>query len=271
MTENVGNSSSSCLKKKCNESSQDKEVQQEMVNKHHVDVLGLTVEKVRGQKLSYLCLLYQQLHMPPFVEMQSFLKLYCSLLTSLNIFPQETWISSWLILVTNQRSLPGTCSCKSSSFCPRTFKGTPNAACLFKSSLAFETLSPAVNFGLLNMATLPGSSSNRPTWVFAHPQVNPRVSLTHTQTHAPNICFLKTPGRVSSPPQFFSHFIEILHVLLLEGCHAGCPHWWRSWPDPRCWTLQIFLPRSRLPSSAVDAKRERKEFLLVSDWRHEIF
>lgn len=170
----VGNSSSSCLKKKCHERSQDKKVQQEMVNKQHVDVLGLTVEEVRGQKRSYLRLLYQQLHMPPFGQSKTHAKLPQTILFSANFlkmyFPKRYGflrdrcsIKAWL---QTQRALPGICSCKSSTFNPGTFKGTPN--CLFKSALAFETLSPAVNFGLLSTATLPSSSLNRPASVSLH-------------------------------------------------------------------------------------------------------
>lgn len=81
-------------KKKCNERSQDKKVQQEMVNKQHVDVLGLTVEEVRGQKLAYLRLLYQQLHMPPLGQSKTHAKLPQTILFSANflkcISPRDT-------------------------------------------------------------------------------------------------------------------------------------------------------------------------------------
>lgn len=131
MTKNVGNSSSSCMKKKSKVSSQDKEVQP--VNKQHVELLGLTVGEVKGQKCSYLHLLCQKL--PQIIRFSAnFLKCISPRGTGVSM-PDSLWRLCYCLL-------SRTCLLKSSTFNPQTLKSTPNAAHLFKSTLTLETSSP---------------------------------------------------------------------------------------------------------------------------------
>lgn len=123
-----------------------------------------------------------------------------------------------------------------------------------------------VNFRLLtDTGTLPDSSLNRPaacTSTYTQGRLHHEagrvrwITLTHTKWegslsevsptgHTPLTCCEQ-----HSPPEHFSDLIEIIHVLLLEHCHARCLHW-RSlspWYAPlrRCSTSPTLLIQRRV-------------------------
>lgn len=97
-----------------------------------------------------------------------------------------------------------------------------------KSLFTIEMLSLAVNFN--------------PLWHSSTPQFKlQQACCLHTFTHQGPLHQAEKHTQ-SSPSKLFSHFIEILHVLLLEHCHSWCPHWCFGLLDTRSWSCRSVSP-----------------------------
>lgn len=119
---------------------------------------------------------------------------------------------------------------------------TPHRELAFLQRVYLWVLSLVENFRLLtDTGTLPNSSLNRPavcTSTYTRGRLHReagRGEVNHTPTHtkwegslseaSPAGHTLLTCCEQHSPPEHLSDLIEIIHVLLLEHCHARCPHW----------------------------------------------
>lgn len=183
-------------------------------------------------------------------------------------FPNRTQVSLMSVLsrLTGQLrhiAAPPTISCCLSSrwnWLVAPGLNAPRRELVFLQCVYLWVLSLVVNFRLLtDTETLPDSSLNRPavsTSTYTQGRLHRGVRwvtlpLTHTHTKWEGSLSEAHSINLHSPPEHFSDLIEIIHVLLLEHCHARCPHWrslapWCASTSRLCSTSPTLLIQRRV-------------------------